>query len=670
MTISSSNPSGLVGFLPSHRLSGMTQIAYSGIFGIVSSTVLCCVLLGVWWQFASATSPVWFWAAGAVASVALTQRYAHRPIPKSNTSLYIILCVFISAGFGWVLMFDSIQGSDFGVYYRCGQHFSIPIETWAKSCQSAYMSTNSIFWIRSLFYSVPLLGGGTLDYTALKLGNAALHALALLAVTKAVYEHHGSRSASVTALALGLNPEWWYSLTLASSDNIAVPAIAIALLFFAMQPRSGRYYWSGVGVGLVLFIGGSARTMLPLIYAFTLALLFLLPLKFCQLRAARIPAIVLATLFLASGVLTQLGPKSVPSNSGGLLAVPSSLDLNSAQDFSINYAWYEHYIPAIPKSNRSAVMWAQFVQESATGWGQYPYYLYKKGQTLFAADGYIFFASADLRDNPDTYRTVEKATVPVSKHSPTLQKGLMTFLLLMTVWGIINTVSRSCTLGIVAVAWCFTFFAAILGFGEPQSRYLTLLAPAFAVLAGIAVSLPSNNSNWLGSKKLLTLPIGIILVTIFWCGMYLMFHMLTQPHPWQFKVPAHSKSVGGEACNITPPITETYLARLKIRPVPASGCIYAELVWPAHTRSGSMFIAVDQFPYPFETHLGPAYRFSLIENNAIVASGDFRYKPAYWVAVPSVQNYNADRQFQLLIEPLARNKESKVPTISWRPLAR
>jgi hypothetical protein len=81
--------------------------------------------------------------------------------PYKNESQWdrfgLLIIVFSTfATFLWAWKFDSVQVSDFGVYFSCGAKSSIDINKWINNCQSKYLHKNLIYWGRSLLYTAPL----------------------------------------------------------------------------------------------------------------------------------------------------------------------------------------------------------------------------------------------------------------------------------------------------------------------------------------------------------------------------------------------------------------------------------------------------------------------------------------------------------------------------------
>ena len=104
---------------------------------------------------------------------------AHRLRSQENEVKWNIAGMYLwgastLATFLWAWRFDSVQISDFGVYFRCGSEISSNIAKWVDDCQSQYLHKNLIYWTRSLLYTAPIEFLAGADYTILKLCTAGL----------------------------------------------------------------------------------------------------------------------------------------------------------------------------------------------------------------------------------------------------------------------------------------------------------------------------------------------------------------------------------------------------------------------------------------------------------------------------------------------------------------
>ena len=118
----------------------------------------------------------------ALISLALSKRFhaLHRRKPRIVALAPVLVVAAGAVGVvAWTVLFDSMQGSDFGIYYRCGSEPRASISEWVRSCASAYIGQGGQYWTRSLFYTAPLGSWLKENYPLLKAANAAAHILTL-----------------------------------------------------------------------------------------------------------------------------------------------------------------------------------------------------------------------------------------------------------------------------------------------------------------------------------------------------------------------------------------------------------------------------------------------------------------------------------------------------------
>ena len=130
------------------------------------------------------------------------------------------------------LHYQSPQISDFGVYYHCGTSFALSptLTDWMNNCQSSYTFQSAYYWTRSLLYTVPVgLSFGD-NYLALKLFNVGIHILSIIIFYILIKKLYDKQTSLLAIIILIINPEWWFTLTLATSDNLTVLCVTLFLL--------------------------------------------------------------------------------------------------------------------------------------------------------------------------------------------------------------------------------------------------------------------------------------------------------------------------------------------------------------------------------------------------------------------------------------------------------
>lgn len=534
----------------------------------------------------------------------------------------VILATLVSLCWAW--RFDSVQASDFGVYFRCGSAPRGNLSQWIHACQSDYLQPNLIYWTRSLLYSVPFGIVAGANYPAFKLYNALLHGATLLVWYFGLRHYGGPRAATVATVLLVLYPEWWFTLTLATTDNMALFCVAIFLTCLPHLLRSS---------GGMLVIPSLAVTLFALQQLRTIGVILALALiawmswwqwqRWSPWLLGRIVA-VLALYTLGNTLFDRLLPAAL-ADPLELLKVFSALDLGSDQSFMINYTWFEHFWPAIPPSWRLDVGLDILFVELTQHFSRYPQYLFHKAAVFFSGLGYYFFATADMGMNPDTVYTVHANTVPAS---PTLAQWLpagVTLHLGLAGWTLLR--ARLDTLSSAALMVLVSFLGVVLGLAEAQPRYSVLIAPVLAWLA--AAPLISSEQHFAVSQSnderrirypVWTTVVGLgLLLCLYGVGSGLAY-ILRPPH-----TPLLVRTAAGPLpmedvlpCNLPPLRLEASYKRLRLTPAPGATCMSVRIPVPPDTQALSFFVAGSRFPFPFEPQMTSPYRYRLLSADRLL----------------------------------------------------
>lgn len=428
-----------------------------------------------------------------VAALIIVTRWNWPALISAETRKIRLVCllsiVMLSLGsYLWALTFDSIQISDFGVYFRCGTEKHVDVHAWIISCQSRYLNPNLIYWSRSLLYSIPFGLFSGPNYDAFKLYNASFHAATVVLWFFGLRHYYGSRIAIIATLILALYPEWWFTTTLVTSDNAAIFFVSAFLLLLPLLQKNSHHALIIFAISLTMFSAGQSRSIGPILVA-TLALwigLAQLP-KWDRLTALK--GVTALALYVALNfILALVTPFSSP-DSAHILKYLSAIDFSSLQDFSVNYQWAEHFWPAIPPESRSIVGWNKTLLEISWGFDQLPFYLYKKAAVFFSGSGYYVFSAFQFGPNEDTVFTVAKTTIPYIPGALPWMTMAVSFCAALSFFSLLKVKLHGPALA--AVIWLSAFTIMVLGLGEVQPRYSVLIAPALSVLAALAL-FPQN----------------------------------------------------------------------------------------------------------------------------------------------------------------------------------
>lgn len=615
-------------------------------------------------------------AAAACALVAVRPVVARVGPPgdmRADAWGWAALLAIVLASLGWAVRFDSMQVSDFGVYYRCGTEPHGTLSAWIAACQSHYLHPNLVYWLRTLLYTTPFGLAFGANYPALKLYNVVLHAATLGVLFAGLRETWGRAAALVGIVALGCYPEWWFTLTLASTDNAALLCIVAFLLGLPRLATSARPAGWVTMVAGAMFAAQQLRTVGPVLLVglagWTAWAMHEVPHRRWSLlrRAALAAALYWAADHVLLRMVTTPGIEPV-----SLLKVLSALQLSSGQDFTVGYAWAEHLWRAVPPDWRERVALHKLLGEFVSGFASYPAYLLRKATVFFSGAGYQAFAAADLVSNPDTVRTVPASTVslPASRAAwPAAVVGLQLCLAAWTLW-----TRRLDLLSAAALYVLAALLLVIVGLGEVQPRYSVLVAPCLAVLAAAAITprrcrMPTHR----GPSGLLHLadPPGRVVLG---AAMLLAFYLVGTAAAWTLAVRRPSAlstavqvapaMIDGRRCNDQPARLALAGQRLEVSLPPGAACASIEFRLPPDARHVMFFVARDRLPFPFEPRVSHGSRYRVVgPSGALLHDGTLGYDTAKWLRLPLGQPSASSVVRRLTIELLAE------PTaVASRPL--
>lgn len=440
--------------------AGLVALGLAFAMPMPGTAMLPSILLAALGGLAALSAPRWLGAAGG--GWALAGR--------------ALLALLVLASLSFALLLPANQPSDFGIYWRCGAAVGTPLREWLELCQSVYLRPSSVFWRRSLFYTAPILGLGG-DYAVLRAANALLLALTLWLLHRAARGEGGERFALIALLAAALFPEFWFALPLATSDHVALPCIVLALLAMARMQRAMPPWWLGLALGALIFLADQARSIGPLLMLTLMLLLILGRGRFL----ARLPVVALA---LATQTLLGAGLQSLlaglPVNPGSTLQFLAARDLARPNDFASIFQFITHVWPVTPPDLQQQLGITRILAEFLGSAGLVFGYLAERLAASFNGAGYYFFATNGLPANPDSAATAE----PVLGWSPWMQSHLgvvMRPALGAAAIGALLATERP--LLRAALAWVGVYVLVVIGLGEVQPRYITLIWPAVAMLA-------------------------------------------------------------------------------------------------------------------------------------------------------------------------------------------
>ncbi len=549
----------------------------------------------------AALIPAGTWLGGWLAPVAaligaaaalLLRRVPIGTIGQRDVTGPVLLGMAAAAILTWVLSFSSTQPSDFGVYWRCGDAARLPVLDWIEvDCQSSFLPPSTVFWRRSLFYTAPLFAPWGAGDFLLKLGNAALMLVGLFALWAGARAAAGPRFAAVALAAALSGPEAWFSLTLATPDHVAVPAVVLTLLALAriLEGAERDIDWkAAVGLGIVVFVAAQARSIGPiLLLAIGLAILAGKGPTWRRLATA---AIALGLYLMLTAGLSWLtaGAPAFPATVLQLLAV---LDLGAAANWASAYSFIQFVLPIVPEEARQGFTLSHILAEATGGAAQLPYWLLSRLRLLFDGGGYLFFATHALAENPDTV-----VSAAVSAPSAPGLGGLLALLPRPAVGAALIGLflPAQTPLTLAARCWLVAFLLLVVGLGEVQQRYVTLVWPAVAILAASAV-LPAQRAvpPLRGATPALAGALGFLLLLLLFAAVAPRFRPLVA-----FPMQGGVTPVAAEDC---PPAFATIHNRsVTIRPPPEASCGALRLTLPETWREAGIAVSRTDMVFRFQ----------------------------------------------------------------------
>ncbi|RXV73310.1 hypothetical protein D1006_13875 [Burkholderia stabilis] len=547
----------------------------------------------------------------------------------------VLLGAFVVVTFVWAIAFDSSQASDFGIYYRCGTHLQSDLAAWMSSCRSHFFyQPDNTYWTRSLVYSAPfgvLLGD---HYPLFKIYNASLHGLTMALMFFGLARLKGPRVATIALLVFGVYPEWFYSVTLATPDNLALLFVVSFLLLLPGLGSGQRVVLHVAGLAVLAFLANLARTIGPvmIITAALWALTFMTRGQWKRMLGQLAAIVVL--YWLANVIFVQV-IRAPSQGQFDLLTRVSTIDISQpGQDFRLVFAWLDQFLPLLSASDRASVITHKILLEFSHGFADYPGYLFAKASILFNGMGYFWFSSNPLDLNPDSSSVVKTITVPVGAAMPAVLIASMILQLGLAAFGMVR--ARRDQLLCASIFFMSMFYVVALGFGDTQSRYSLLIAPAIAIACAIALFPADTGRAEPGTARPSNIPwagAGVLALAVFYAvGSVLAAKLaLRIPVPLtQARQDAPYQLADGTPCNTDPLVFDSSYKRLKVVAPARSTCFRFSVPLPAQATSYTFFVSRDQFPFPFEERTPSPYHYRVEQQGVVLYDGELGKDIVRW----------------------------------------
>ncbi len=548
---------------------------------------------------------------------------------KFGVPVLIAVCACVVA---WGLLFNSKQPSDFGVYYRCGIAAGSEMHEWLQKCQSAYLDENSTYWLRSYFYSA-LIGRISGDnYLAFKFCNVLLHCLTLVVWFFGVRKIYGAAVASVAVVFLAFFPEYWFSVTLVTTDNAAVLTV---VLFVLLVPHIGKRglipVASALALGVVVFLGNQLRSIGGVFMVALMLWGLCGVIESRRLAMAGYPLLAIFFSLLLGHLFNFLSPTGLPDLVSPL-RVLSSIDFHTGQDFGVNYRWAEHFWVATPDSSRLINAAYKLSSEFNSGFVEWPLYLFRKSEIIYTGAGYYGLSAFPYPPgNPDSLISGVVNDIPYSSNfHPWLSCGIFALLALSLV-GVFKV--RISGLSLSCVVFIAAFGLVVVGAGESQARYSVLVAPALSLLA--ALSIFSVRDIAVVNTNVKSVMIGgVVLASVYLAVALISTRLPTSAGINRNVVLSASTGEGPGVCSNEGIALGSDYKKVRIEFADGSSC--ARILIPIKHDSSmlGLYLSGSKFPFKFEDRIDSQLSYQLFSGAKRVAAGQLGKSTVQWIEAP------------------------------------
>lgn len=496
---------------------------------------------------------------------------------------YGFFIAYIAVVLVWTLMVSSQQISDFGVYLRCGSDFwtdSKSFRDWTHTCQSVTLPGNITYWRRSLLYTLPLGLTGMGSYTALKSLNLVLHVATVAALFYVTKRWMGRSESFAASVALVLYPEFWFTTTLAASDNLALLLLIVWLHILARciegQARIDELLLFPLLVGALDLLRD-------------IGIICVLATAFLMLCTSPRRLRLLALCVLSFCLITLIGKVAIhlsapPVQESGLLVRVVGNGVTTMHSWTDAYRWIQYVYPLVPQHLQARYSAGLLAIDLQNGLLPALHNWIFKLRELFGGGGYFFFSSAPIDTNPNSLRIGDGVAHPAMPWLSPFLRGISAAFLLGALVGL--TRRRLSGIGKAGVAFAAAFLVLVIAFGEVQPRYAVLLGPSVAILiGGIHKPVSESRVRWASRNVLTAAGFLVVLCASMFGVAALADRYLSNDASMSSFRQEKKETVDGKICNVEPAavdVRETYI-RIEM-PVAGPACysFMMSLTGPVH----------------------------------------------------------------------------------------
>ncbi len=626
----------------------------------VADAIICAWLIFVFglsaiagvqsaWSYGVAPVAFIFIATALIISAQITPRtviFDQQQWSKYSSIFFISL---ITIKLLWIIFFDSAQVSDFGIYFHCGISQAKSLQISINECQSSFLEPNSTYWLRSFFYSFPISVIFGDDYAGFKLSNLLIHIVTIVIWYVGINRFYGPRVALVSSILLALYPEYWFTITLVSTDNLVILFVVLFILILPEIDKPGRTgITSAIILGFIIFLSQQLRSIgLILIIS---ALAWALIRRENNFRISILNFLILLTSYYCISNLFSLFFSTGLPDIFNTVKILSTIDFNSTQDFSVNYRWAEHYWPALPKDMSFDISTHKIFVELSQ-FSEWPAYFFKKTAINFSGTGYYGLSSFNFPPgNPDSSLNIEKSTIPFFSSAFQWLGAFVTLLLVASMKSIVRLPKLGPVFSSTILIAIFSL--VVLGMGEAQARYSLLLAPALALLVAIAFfpqdSTELHDSN-LGIKFLSTrLLCGVLCISAAY--FFVVLAMATIHPEGDISKNARLTTLDDNdftSCKNNGITLENNYKDVKVSFDSGSDCAAFYIKIPKTGENISFFVSGAKFPYRFEEKYHSGFEYGISSGNSLNSMKSLGDKSVVWHKIPIRTNDNNKIYFRI-----------------------
>ncbi|OUL88675.1 ArnT family glycosyltransferase [Paraburkholderia hospita] len=571
--------------------------------------------------------------------VALMRALRETDIPTVKVVCFVAYSLAVLL---WAWHYDSKQWGDLGVYYRCGTsdlQTAHTIREWMTRCQGKAIGETSAFWMRSLLYTLPFGAVFGNHYLLFKLFNALAHIATVFVLYRVVESFFNARTALITTVLFALNPEWWFTTTIAVGDNLSMLGLVVFFHAAAKSALAEKISWRWFLAAVFSFMAVDLVRTCGMIILAAMVLVALMSSHQVRRRVFGLAlCLLLVTLAMGHAIeMFRLTPLTNQSTS--VFGVLSGLDFSGDTSSMREYGWNQFYVSQIPVGHRMHEVLARMAEAFSSGFVTLIVYWFGKLQYLLHGNGYLALAN--------TYGKYLLDDVPVPIHHmitnrvavAELARGYGVGTALLAVTGLILRPVQALPLR-MALAFAAAFLLMMVGVWEIQPRYVLLIIPALCLITAngfAAERVFSEQLRVYGMRLLITAGgfalvflvalAGVRLAAKTYAGQLPQIHNVTQQ--------AAYTDVDGKLCNTHAlPIEITRHASRIMLPRHGEGCYSLDIEMTDLGREASFFVSRAATPTLWEMTYDPVV-FELKEGGKIWGSANFTNVISQYVVVQS-----------------------------------